>query len=69
MHKLKFLNFSVDTGSGVESYPQLISMSLSSKIPANQSILKRGLRFMNIYTGHTTNTTNFLKEEKEKGEK
>jgi len=69
VHKLRFLNFSVDRGNGVESYPQLINMSFSSEILVNQGILESGPCVMNMCTGHNTNTTNFLKEEKEKGEK
>ncbi len=69
MHKCEFLNFSVDRGNAVKSYPQVINMKLSPQIPVNQTILERDRCLINICTGHNTNTTNFFKEEKEKGEK
>ena len=65
MHKWNFLDFSVDKGRAVKSYPQVINMKKSPKIPINQIIFESGLCFINISTGHTTNTTNFLKRRKE----
>lgn len=67
MHKSRFLNFSVDTGNTVKSYAQLINIKLSPKIPANKSILENSIEFVHISTDHNTITTNYFKEEKERG--
>ncbi|PKM99451.1 MAG: hypothetical protein CVU78_06225 [Elusimicrobia bacterium HGW-Elusimicrobia-2] len=69
MHNLIFLNFAGERGRAVESCLQVISVSLNAKKPVTHGILERGRGVMNICTGHNTNTTNFFKEEKEKGEK